>query len=142
MATRRTMSIRNTLYLALAFLALTFTASAQDAKTYTLTVHLTGFRNNTGNGGVAIFKTPDGWPENNDKAFKHEGVQVENREVTIKFQVPAGTYGIAALHDENKNHKMDRNMLGWPKEGFGFANNPRVGLTAPAFSAATVKVTG
>ena len=136
------MSIRNTLYLALAFLTLTLGASAQDAATYTLTVHMTGFRNNTGNGGVAIFKTPDGWPENNDKSFKHEGVQVANNEATLKFQVPAGTYGVAALHDENKNHKLDRNMIGFPKEGFGFANNPHVGLSAPAFSAATVKVTG
>ena len=33
-------------------------------------------------------------------------------------------------------------MIGFPKEGFGFANNPHVGLSAPAFSASTVKVTG
>ena len=136
------MSIRRTLYLALTLFVFSLALCAQDAATYTLTVHMTGFRNNTGNGGVAIFKTPDGWPESNDKAFKHDGVQVENRECTIKFQVPASTYAVAALHDENKNHKLDRNFVGFPKEGFGFANNPHVGLSAPAFSAATVKVSG
>ena len=103
---------------------------------------MTGFRNNVGNAGATIFNNPDGWPENNDKALHHNGVPIENGQATIKFQVPPGTYAIAALHDENKNHKLDRNFIGYPKEGFGFANNPHVGLKAPAFSAATVKVTG
>ncbi|GAC1647138.1 MAG: DUF2141 domain-containing protein [Acidobacteriaceae bacterium] len=136
------MSIRKALDLALFLFTLVFALQAQAPSMYTLTIHMTGFRNNIGNGGVAIFKSPDGWPENNDKAFQHSGVQVENGQATLKFEVPAGTYAIAALHDENKNHKLDRNLIGYPKEGFGFANNPHVGLKAPAFNVATVKVTG
>jgi uncharacterized protein (DUF2141 family) len=45
------------------------------------------------------------------------------------------------LHDENKNEKLDRNFLSIPTEGFGFANNPRVFLTAPPFAQASVDVT-
>ena len=64
------------------------------------------------------------------------------REATaILDTVPPGDYGVVAIHDENKNHKLDRNFIGIPKEGFGFANNPHVGLSAPAYSAAIVHVT-
>ena len=52
-----------------------------------------------------------------------------------------GDYGVVAIHDENKNQKLDRNFAGIPKEGFGFANNPRVRFSAPPFSAAIVHVT-
>jgi uncharacterized protein (DUF2141 family) len=36
-----------------------------------------------------------------------------------------GQYGIALLHDENKNDKMDSNRFGFPREGYGVSNNPR-----------------
>lgn len=58
----------------------------------------------------------------------------------IMQDLPAGDYGVVAIHDENKNHKLDRNFLGIPKEGFGFANNPHIGLSAPAYQAAIVHV--
>ena len=56
------------------------------------------------------------------------------------FQVPAGRYGIVVIHDENGNHKLDRNLFGYPKEGFGFANNPKIGLSAASFKDASVNV--
>jgi uncharacterized protein (DUF2141 family) len=37
--------------------------------------------------------------------------------------VPPGTYGLLVIHDENGNGKLDM-MLGIPREGFGFSNNP------------------
>lgn len=42
--------------------------------------------------------------------------------------------------DENSNHKLDRNMIGFPREAFGFSNNPKVGLSAPSFNAAAMQV--
>ena len=54
--------------------------------------------------------------------------------------VLAGDYGVVALHDENKNMKLDRNLFGYPKEGFGFANNPHIGLGPPPFRAAVLPV--
>lgn len=59
---------------------------------------------------------------------------------TFELQLPAGRYAIAVLYDENPNHKLDRNTIGWPKEGFGFSNNPKVGLSAPSFNAAVMQV--
>lgn len=119
--------------------------SAQAAVTPTqqcaLLVHVTGFRNQKGVAGGTVFNSPDGWPENNAKAYHHEHVAIVDRKATLPFTLPPGKYAVAVLHDENENQKMDRNWLGIPKEGFGFANNPHVGLKAPPYDKATVLVT-
>jgi len=110
------------------------------AATCTLIVHVDGFRNQNGDAGLSIFTSPDGWPENNDKAFQHAGHPFSGTATTITLQVPPGRYALVALHDENRNHKLDRNMFHIPKEGFGFSNNPKVLLSPPSFDTAAMPV--
>ena len=110
------------------------------ANACTLTIHADGFRNHKGEAGGTIFNSPQGWPEENDKAFLHQAFPIDGDHATLTFHVPPGKYSVAVLHDENSNHKLDRNMIHFPKEGFGFANNPKVGLAAPPFDAASVNV--
>jgi uncharacterized protein (DUF2141 family) len=109
-----------------------------------LRIHVDGLRNAKGNIGTVVYKTAEGWPDDTRKAFRvgpapispggHEGTAVwEN--------LPAGVYGVAAIHDENSNAKLDKNFFGIPTEGFGFANNPRVGWGPAPFKAALVTVT-
>jgi uncharacterized protein (DUF2141 family) len=117
-----------------------YAAPANGKPLCTVKIHVTGFRNQKGNAGATIFVSPDGWPENNSKALVHGPFPIEGDEATGTFQVPAGKYGVAAIHDENSNHKLDKNFLGIPKEGFGFANNPKVMLSAPSFDTAAVQV--
>jgi uncharacterized protein (DUF2141 family) len=107
----------------------------------TLRIVATGFRNHKGYAGAAIFASPDGWPEQQDKAVAHDGFPFSGSETTLSFKLPPGKYAVVVLHDENKNEKLDRNFLGIPDEGFGFSNNPRVFMTAPSFAQATVAVT-
>ncbi len=109
--------------------------------TCNLVVHIDGFRNQQGDAGLSVFNSPDGWPENNDKAFTHGPHPFSGTQTTITLQVPPGRYALAALHDENSNHKLDRNFFHIPKEGFGFSNNPHVLLTAPSFDTAAMQVT-
>jgi uncharacterized protein (DUF2141 family) len=106
----------------------------------TLVVHITGFRNQKGDAGVSLFASPSGWPEDNDKALTHGGFPIEGDHATVTFHVPPGRYAVAVLHDENSNHKLDRNFLHIPKEGFGFANNPHLGLSPPKWDDAAVTV--
>ena len=106
-----------------------------------LLLHVDGFRNQKGAAGVTVFTSPDGWPDDNNKSFMHSGHPFTGDKTTIELQLPAGRYAIAVIHDENSNHKLDRNIIGIPKEGFGFANNPRVGLGAPSFDKAAIQVT-
>jgi uncharacterized protein (DUF2141 family) len=110
----------------------------------TLRIHVDGLRNSTGDVGTTIFASPDGWPEDNNKAFRHGPTPIApgQRQVTAVWaNLPPGDYGVAAIHDENQNHKLDKNFIGIPKEGFGFANNPHVGLSAPRFNEALVRLT-
>lgn len=110
----------------------------------TLRIHVDGLRNSTGVVGAAIFKSPDGWPEDMNKALHHWPTPIAGgaHDATAVWEnLPAGDYGVVAIHDENKNRKLDRNFIGIPKEGFGFANNPHVGLSAPPYQAAIVHVT-
>lgn len=126
--------------LSLACLASMASAQSQVSPTCKVLVHIDGFRNQKGAAGVTVFKSPDGWPENNDKSFFHTGHPFTGDKTTIELQLPAGRYAIAVLHDENSNHKLDRNLFGWPKEGFGFSNNPKVGLSAPSFNTAAMQI--
>ena len=45
--------------------------------------------------------------------------------------LPSGEYAIAVYHDKNENGKIDTNLLGIPKENYGFSNNAR-GRFGPA----------
>jgi uncharacterized protein (DUF2141 family) len=111
--------------------------------TYKLTIHMTGFRSEVGAAGVLVFCSPKGWPETNDDACRHGSVPIHNGEATISFDgLKKGTYAAVALHDENKNKKLDRNFLHIPKEGFGFPNNLHVGLSAPSYEAASFPING
>lgn len=107
-----------------------------------LIIQVTGFRNTKGLLGAELFTSSAGWPEDVSKSFRHEHFPIEGDHATARFDhVPAGKYGVVVLHDENENQKLDRNVLLVPKEGFGFANNPHVLLTAPPIEKATIPVT-
>lgn len=54
--------------------------------------------------------------------------------------VVPGTYAVRAYHDENGNHRIDRNMLGIPVEGYGFGNDARPVLAPPSFADAAITV--
>jgi uncharacterized protein (DUF2141 family) len=110
------------------------------ANTCTLNIHVDGFRNQKGDAGLSIFNSSDGWPEDNDKAFQHGPYPITGTATTITVQVPPGRYAVVVIHDENSNHKLDKNMFGIPKEGFAFTNNPKVFLTAPSFDTAAIPV--
>lgn len=119
-----------------------FGMPASKAEACSLTIHVTGFRNSKGMIGGAVFKDNVGWPENDAQAFARTGIPVAGTtdEVLTFPDLPTGRYGIVVLHDENANGRLDRNILRVPKEGFGFANNPHVGLSAPSWQDASVQV--
>lgn len=63
--------------------------------------------------------------------------------VMVVFQdVPEGDYAATVLHDLNDNKKMDENLLGIPKEGFGFSNDAMGALGPPGFKECIFPVTG
>jgi uncharacterized protein (DUF2141 family) len=138
---RRALLASSVLLALLALPAASFAAD-QGSGSCSLIIQISGFRNNKGVLGAELFTTFDGWPEDVDKSFRHNKFPIEGDHATARFDhLPAGKYGVVVLHDENENRKLDRNVLGIPKEGFGFANNPHVFLSAPPIEKATIPVT-
>jgi uncharacterized protein (DUF2141 family) len=61
--------------------------------------------------------------------------QIEGEDASFEFSdILPGKYAIAVIHDENYNGKLDSNMFGIPKEGYGFSSGAEVTLSAPSFS--------
>lgn len=61
-------------------------------------------------------------------------VPVSGKKVQAVFDnVVPGTYALFVLHDANRNSKMDKNMLGIPKEGYGASRNKLPFAAAPTF---------
>lgn len=63
-----------------------------------------------------------------------------NSETFIFKDLPAGTYAVALYHDENSDGKCNTNLIGIPKEGYGFSQNFKPSLSAPKFDDAKFKL--
>jgi uncharacterized protein (DUF2141 family) len=111
------------------------TQQAVPAGGYTLTIVVEGVNSDVGNVGVLVFNSDKGWAEDRTAALKDIVVPAHSGTVTVTVpNLPAGTYAVSLIHDVNKNHKLDKNFIGKPKEQWGLSNNPHAVLTAPAYS--------
>lgn len=54
--------------------------------------------------------------------------------------IEPGVYAVQAVHDENDNLDLDRNLVGWPLEGFGFSNAPPLRRGPPRFGDAAIRL--
>jgi uncharacterized protein (DUF2141 family) len=107
-------------------------------------VKILNIRNSTGTIACALFESPAGFPTQFlYSAMKVMVMKIQKTEARCDFEdIPAGTYAIAAIHDENRNGKLDMNWLGVPKEGYGFSNDAKAVVSAPSFSAASFPYDG
>nr|WP_109484885.1 DUF2141 domain-containing protein [Occallatibacter savannae] len=86
----------------------------------TLRIHVDGLRNSTGVVGSAIFKSRDGWPEDMSKTVNHWPTPIPQgaREATAVMEnLPAGDYGVVAIHDETRITSWTETSSGSPRKG-------------------------
>ena len=113
------------------------------AKNFTLTIQVENVNKDDGNIGVLVFNSPRGWPENRFVALKDIVVPAHPGTVVVTVPgLPAGDYAVAIAHDVNKNHKVDKNFFGVPKEQWGMSNNPHAVIKAPSFNIAKFALAG
>ena len=83
---------------------------------------------------VLIFADGQGFPASRKQAIHEFSVEPNQGSAIVKLSdLPAGTYAISAIHDEDENGKLNTNLVGYPTEKYGFSNNPRSYLGPPAF---------
>lgn len=122
-----------------ALLAATFSLLplvAQADHPLAITVEAEGLRSDRGEVRAALYASPDGWTsEGREVASCH--VTIEHHRARCVFpDVAPGTYAVALLHDENDDGHMDRDLLGFPQEGYGFSNDAPTVLGPPSFGSA------
>ena len=103
-----------------------------------LTVEILGLESARGQVRIAVFDNEEDWLNN---AVHATVVDLEDREFSWTFEeVREGELGIVVLHDRNANGKNDRNLIGIPKEPYGFSNNLRATFGPPKWSKAKFQV--
>jgi uncharacterized protein (DUF2141 family) len=115
---------------------------APSPQTSTLIVNVVGLRNAKGKVDALLFRSADGFPDEPSKAIADD-VQIDPKTLTaqIVFQhVFPGPAAVTVLHDENVNEKLDKNLFGIPREGYGASNNPKKRARAPTFAEARFTV--
>lgn len=111
-------------------------ALAGSDSTGTIIVEISPCKKLTGSLYAALYASPEGFPDKEDKVYKTEILKVTAETQRLVFKnVPYGTYAISVYHDVNGNGKMDMGAFG-PLEPYGFSNNAKAVFSAPPFSKA------
>ena len=112
-----------------------YPARAEREASATLDLQITGLRNSRGMVHLCVSPSPE--------AFPHCRATGRGRTLSLRataghrVTIPAlrpGIYAVALIHDENGNGELDT-VLGVPREGFAFSNNPPIGR--PNFARST-----
>lgn len=130
----------------LVMLSFLFTAllPAQSSSASTLTVRIVNARNANGVVRIALFQSAEGFPGDASKALRTQPAKIDPQTLTAQVvfsELPQGTYAVIIFHDENGNGKLDKNLVGIPKEGYGASNNPAKKMRPPTFDEAKFSLT-
>ena len=90
-----------------------------------------------------IYGSAKGFPTDPGAALQRRWCPIASAASTCAFDpVPAGTYAVACFHDENGNGKLDRGLLGIPKEGTVASNQAKGFMGPPSFDKAKFSFAG
>lgn len=106
-----------------------------------VTINIGGLISSKGKVFIALFNSSKGFPDEGQAAFYKKVLDIKDKQASIILLLPKGTYALAVFHDENDNQKMDKNMVGYPKEKFGFSNDPKITFSAPSFDECSFVIT-
>lgn len=122
--------VRTTLLILLGYVHL----GAATDQTFDIQVKFSNVRNTNGRIQLQIYRSQEAFA--GEKPWKVIQVPKDSwKDKGFSYKVtgiPAGTYGIAILDDENSNKEMDYSFL-VPKEGFGFSNYYHTAWSKPKF---------
>jgi uncharacterized protein (DUF2141 family) len=102
-----------------------------------LVVRVTNLLPGRGSVRLCLYDQADGFPTRPEQALRREVRAVEGDAMEIRWAgLPDGTYAVSAHQDINDNQRLDRNLIGIPREPVGVSNNPTLRWGPPRFSQA------
>ena len=103
-----------------------------------LAVSVTGLKSAAGQVAIAVFSGSDGFPTDDARAAHRARVSIDGagRAQALFKDLAPGDYAVAVFHDDDNSGKLETNLFGMPKKGYGFSNNARPSLRAPRFDEA------
>jgi uncharacterized protein (DUF2141 family) len=104
---------------------------------HNLEINLTEKKSEIGKIAIVIFNSEEGFPKVSQKAYYKSFVAL--KDFPFNIDLPEGEYAISLFHDQNDNKKLDTNLIGIPKEAFGFSNNVLGVMGPPSFDKAKFK---
>ena len=116
-----------------------FISHAQEKETHTITVNITGMKDDKGGVYVALHNSEATFLK---QRFKEDVVKITDKKATAVFKnIKEGVYAIAVFHDENDNKKLDTRIFGIPKEPIGCSNGATGFMGPPKYKDAKFTVT-
>ena len=104
-------------------------------------VRVEGVASSRGTIYASIFLSAEGFPGDKTRAFAYRAVPAQDGTVVLVFEeVPAGEFVVAVLHDKDSNQELSFNLLGMPKEDYGFSRDARARFGPPPFEKAAVSL--
>ncbi|MGC1633671.1 MAG: DUF2141 domain-containing protein [Gelidibacter sp.] len=114
-------------------LYLSFFTSILSTDNPQLTIHISNIKILKGELIIGVFEKEATFLKDGE-AFKNYTIVVDKATETIIIKdLPKGEYAVSLYHDENSDGECNRNMLGIPKEGYGFSNNIKPKFSAPSY---------
>jgi uncharacterized protein (DUF2141 family) len=118
-------------FLASAIFLLAAAASATAQPSGTLAVRVENVRSAEGHVRVELCTSETFLTDN---CFMTGAAPAQVGETIVTFEdVPPGVYAVQAFHDANDDHKVNRSVLGIPREDIGFSRDAPLGLSGPKF---------
>lgn len=108
-------------------------AAAQDAA---LEFRVTGLTTDQGQVICTLYGDQESWLSSDTNLGTATAKPADGGATCLFPSIPTGTYAVFFMHDLNDNGDMDKNLLGIPKEPWGFSRDAPVRLGPPPFSAA------
>lgn len=114
------------------------TLIAQTSESHTLTLNFEITKDNKGQILFAMYNSAESHMED---TYKTSSIKVENAKATITIKdLKTGYYSFSYFHDLNSDGELNTNLVGIPKEPYGFSNGEKGRLGPPNFEDCKIKI--
>jgi uncharacterized protein (DUF2141 family) len=103
-----------------------------------LTLEFEATEYDTGSILFALFNSEDSHMETNYKEVS--SILKDSKAKIVVENIPEGFYSFSYFHDVNGNGELDKNMLGIPKEPYGFSNGQEGNFGPPNFQESKIEI--